>query len=305
MERFDFKFHRLQQPEFDAVPEAYRYRIFDVDYIGVKGLQGGWLFLTRNGWPWAEFLSPHHWYFDSRFKETGRRLLGSTGIVYKVNLPHSVRSHLPTILKINRFAQDAPVFFNLNAGGEQAAMGRGMRFLSAFEEFSLIYKLRASGLKRGLPPVRTQHPLAVYIPPTLYPAWKMGRKESEYWAYDRALRLDQQRYPESQRVVYHWDRNYITLFHWVSGIDAQSACENKLIDDGTMEALTRWVNEDLAAHGFAVADNKPLHIILRADKRGRILRHEGKPCYALIDYELLYRPGHARPTAPALDVPSG
>ncbi|MCD8483541.1 MAG: hypothetical protein LR015_13320 [Verrucomicrobia bacterium] len=264
-------------------------------------MQGGWLFLTRNGWPWAGCLAPHHWYVDGRFKETGRRLLGSTGIVYKVNLPHPIRTHLPTLLKINRFAQDAPVFFNLNAGGEQAAMGRGMRFLSSFEEFSLVYKLRASGNRTGLHPVRTQHPLGVYIPPTLYPSWKLGRKESEFWAYDRALKQDQQQYPEEKRITYFWDRVYISLFHWVSGIDAQSAANDKLIDEATMINLTRWVNDDLAQHGFAVADNKPLHIILRPNGKRSLLRHEGRPCYALIDYELLYRPGHPRPTAPALD----
>lgn len=290
MEVYNFKLFRAFQPSFDEAGDEWKRRIFGVDYIVLKGMQGGLLYLTRYGWPLADSLRPKHWYVDGRFRETGQRLVGSTGSVYRMELPHRSLNGLPVVIKFNRFAQDAPVFYTINNQAEAADnIGRGARFLSPFEEFGMLQELRESHRKQpDLSRIWTQRPLAIYCPATRYPAWKLGRKENTYWRYDRALAADQKHQPEAKQIQYEWDRVYITLFNWVKGIDAQDAAECSAISDDTMMDLSRRVNKDLHERGFRVLDNKPRHIVLRPHaKSGRPKPFRGQLPYALIDYELL------------------
>lgn len=294
MEVYNFKLFRAFQPSFDEAGDEWKQRIFGVDYILLRGMQGGLLFLTRYGWPLADSLRPRHWYVDGRFRETGQRLVGSTGSVFRMELPHRELPGLPVVIKFNRFAQDAPVFYTIASQSEAAdKIARGARFLSPFEEFSLLQKLRASHKGHSdRRPIWTQRPLGIYCPATRYPAWKLGRKENTYWRYDRALAADQKDQPEDQRIVHEWDRVYITLFNWVKGVDAQDAAESGAISDETMVELSRSANKELSDRGFRVLDSKPRHIILRPHGRsGRPKKFRGQLPYALIDYELLEEEG--------------
>ena len=77
------------------------------------------------------------------------------------------------------------------------------------------------------------------------------------------------------------------LYQWVHGIDAEEAARHGAIPPEAMVALTHAVARDVAAHGFAVLDHKPRHVIVRPWRDGRLLTQRGRTAYAVIDYELL------------------
>jgi hypothetical protein len=54
-----------------------------------------------------------------------------------------------------------------------------------------------------------------------------------------------------------------------------------------MIELSHAVARDVAAHGFAVLDHKPRHVIVRPGRNGRPVARGGRTAYAVIDYELL------------------
>lgn len=307
MESYDYKLNRGIQPAFDAVPGSNRVRVFGVDYVVLRGMQGGQFYLTRHGWPLASSLLPRFWYTDGRFRETGTRLLGSTGTVYRVPLAHQANPRFSVVIKFNRFAQDAPAFYTM--GAEYAGIAadervRGARFLSPFEEFSLLEQLRSSHHTTGQRRLLTQRPFGIYCPPTHYPEWRLGRSKNLYWAYDQALSIDQRNVAAENRVSHDWNRVYITLFQWLNGIDIEQAADQNLLKDTSMEALSRDCHRELGEHGFAVWDSKPRHIILPKPRRGQRpypVQFRGRPLWALVDYELLFRPDHPKPVFPALD----
>jgi hypothetical protein len=53
--------------------------------------------------------------------------------------------------------------------------------------------------------------------------------------------------------------------------------------------MTEMVRQELAEKGWVVLDHKPRHIIVRPVQGGTgLLSRQGKPVWALIDYELLF-----------------
>jgi hypothetical protein len=97
------------------------------------------------------------------------------------------------------------------------------------------------------------------------------------------------RYPQAKLDI---RRQYIVIYGWIDGYDAVQMADRLNLDgdkrDAFLAEMTQFVVEELAAAGFRVLDMKPAHVILRCDKNNRILlRKDGKPLYALVDYELL------------------
>lgn len=88
-------------------------------------------------------------------------------------------------------------------------------------------------------------------------------------------------------------RSYILIYGWVDGVDAVSAWRGSLMDiqkqQAQLAAFTEEVEAELATKGFGVADHKPTHLIVRHKRDGTMLTRNGKPAYALVDYELLVR----------------
>ena len=68
---------------FENVPTALRRRAYDVDYVQLRDVLGGQLWVTRHGWQHLETLDPASWYFDQQYTHRGTRLDGS-GTVYRV-----------------------------------------------------------------------------------------------------------------------------------------------------------------------------------------------------------------------------
>jgi len=84
------------------------------------------------------------------------------------------------------------------------------------------------------------------------------------------------------------------LYGWVKGWDAvEAAAHYQLQERERAEFLARvtcLATHELWQKGYRVADMKPAHIILRADRNQALLRdRNGQLVYALVDYELLER----------------
>lgn len=299
MEHYDLHLLRGRRPDFTAVPAAARRRVFGVDYVHVRGLKGGDMYFTREGWAQAPSLLPPHWYDGQRFRQIGLALTAGTGAVYRVPVPHALKGAMNIVVKFCRFGQD------VGLTRPQAAchfpwpdaMLAGAEFLGPFAEFGRLVELRHN-LRRQLPVAfHTKRPLAIYCPPARYPRWRLGRDPARDWLHDLPLAADQA--SAGKLAVRHdWERIYILLYQWINGMDAQDAHESGLFDERTMIQLTQQAARDLAAAGFAILDHKPRHVIVRHNRHG-LIRRQGRPAYALIDYELLVRFQSDSPTSPA------
>ena len=288
-EFYDLTLQRGRRPAFDAAPARHRRRVHDVDYIAVRGMQGGDLFITREGWAVAESLLPAVWYDDQRFRTVGRALPGATGSVYRVPAPHPVRRDMGLVVKFCRFGQDVGLTVLGDAAGFPwpAKLLDDAQFLGPFEEFAAIGRLRAQVAAGCGPVVRTKRPLAIYCPPARHPLWELGRAPHLYARQAAALAADQRRRPEQPPVAYDPERLYVLLYQWVHGIDAEEAARHGAISQAAMIDLSHAVARDVAAHGFAVLDHKPRHVIVRPGRDGRLVSRRGRTAYAVIDYELL------------------
>ena len=289
MEQFDTTFGKLRRPAFDQVPAPHRYRLVDVDYARIAGKQGGELYVTRHGWACLDSVLPRAWFVDDRFKKVGRALAGATGAVYRVPVDHRARPDFALVVKFSRAAQDIRVtILDQGAHLDEVEHERieGAAFLSPFEEFGNLCKLRAAA---GWT-VPTKLPLAIYSPPTRYADWQLGRHPHLCSRMNRALLASQVDVPEERRIKYDWERLYILLYRWIDGIDAEVAAQRGLIPKDTMVALGHEARERLRALGWMVCDHKPRHVIVRPSRHGGgLLRRRGQLPWALIDYELLVR----------------
>jgi len=294
MEHYDLHLLRGRRPTFEAVPAAACRRVFGVDYVAVRGLKGGDMYFTREGWALAASLLPPQWYDGQRFRQIGQALTAGTGAVYRVPVPHPLRGTLGIVVKFCRFGQD------VGLTRPQAdchfpwpdSMLPGAEFLGPFAEFGRVAELRRTLAQQDRLPFHTKRPLAIYCPPARYPRWQLGRDPARDWLHDRSLAADQAQ--AGDRAVRHdWERLYILLYQWIDGLDAQDAHTSGLFNEAAMVGLTQQAARDLAGLGFAILDHKPRHVIVRPNRHG-LLRRGGRLAYALIDYELLI---HFRPPA--------
>ena len=274
---------------FDDLPEATRVRVFDVDYARLRCEDGGVIYITRFGWPHAECLMPGQWYEHQYYYNAGERLRGSTGTVYSVRTCPSNGRCIDLVVKFCRVAQDVPLLVQTTFPDDvDPADVVSAVFNSPFEEFGYLLELRARPVPAARPPLRSKRPLAIYMPPKRYALWQLGRSPARFDMHDRIMKRDQAERPNP--VTLEINRDYIMLFGWVDGIDAERAAGEGLLADRELEALTRTVIDDLAVRGFRVLDNKPKHyIVRRRGGDGPLIRREGRLVYALIDFELLQR----------------
>lgn len=287
MEGFDLNLGQATPPDFDEAPARFHRTIAGVDYLHLNGLQGGDLFITREGWPVASSIVPDQWFVDEQFRKPGQFLTGATGAVYRVPVEHPVNSHFTLVVKFSRFGQDVGITVADELIADAAFMERinYAEFLPPFEEFSNIVRLRQQIHGQ----FGTKAPLAIYAPPTRHPEWQLGRKSHLQWSYAKQLKASQDP-AQAPLIEYDWCRLYILLYRWMDGIDAEQAQLAGHITEAEMIDWTRAMANTLRDLGWLVLDHKPRHLILRQDpKTGDILMRHGQPVTGLIDYELLYR----------------
>jgi hypothetical protein len=279
---------RRHRPVFDDAFVEHGVRVFGVDYLRLPQRDGGELYVTCFGWPWLSHLLPSRWYDNRHYSQSGTRLAGSTGAVYRVSSVGEAGRVMQLVVKFNRFAQDVPVHVGSTLP-DHVSMDEAMsaQFNSPFEELGLLGELRRGQFGPPELRIRTKRPLAIYCPPMSGRLWQLGRSRSRFESYRRIHQRDQDE--AGSPVDLHLDRLYIVLFAWVRGLNAEQMHTTGALGEDELHALTRRVNGELGAKGFRVIDNKPKHFILRQGRDGRLLRRRGELVYALVDFELLQR----------------
>lgn len=269
---------QLPSSEFRPLPQgAKTMELLDVSYAHIKTSDEGDLYLTRFGQPFWEHLLPENWYAKEWFEQKRKRLVG-TSTVYKVPTRRLHGRELNLVVKWSRVGEDVPLdtfTFSKFIDAE---------FNSPFEEFSVLMELRAG--ETGPPGIRikTQKPLAIYVPSKRLQAWQTGRSE-----YRIAAKVA--RHPGVELDIL---RQYVVLYGWIKGLDITQVADRWGLAGEIREMLlaraTSLVTHELELKGYRVVDMKPAHVIVRLQPDGSLLRHNnGQVAYALVDYELLER----------------
>jgi hypothetical protein len=270
--------------------------VLGVTYIHRRTTDGGDMYLTEFGLPFADLLQVENWYERSWFLANRERLEG-TSAVYRVHTREVEGRRLNLVVKNCRVGEDVPLdtktlleFINAE-------------FNSPWEEFALVMELRAG--KHGPPSVQiqTQEPLAIYVPPQRMQLWQSGR------SVDKFNRI-RARHPGVDIDIL---RQYKLIYRWIEGEDIVLALTQRagLAADELphhLGVMTRRAIADLDLKGFAVADMKPVHVIIGESHVAELdaIGEEGGPrarqrqvahvrrlvkqgAYSVVDYELLVR----------------
>ena len=249
--------------------------ILGVQYFHAKTPDGGDLYFTRFGLPFAQYLLPENWREPDWFIAHRQKLRGTSTIYRTLTKPVSGKS-LEIVVRYNRVGEELPV--------DTLTLEKFMHaeFNSPFEEIAVLAELRAARRGADRRRIPTKKPLAIFEPPDLLQLWQSGRLESKI-----AQKLA--RYPQAALDI---RRQYILIYGWIDGHDAQQVADQRQLDGEAREKFlvetTTFVTTELAEAGFRVLDMKPAHVILRFDAAGNLKRRQdGKLLYALVDYELL------------------
>ena len=251
--------------------------LLGVDYFHLKTRDGGDLYLTHFGLPFWQNLLPENWYAPEWFESKRERLEG-TSTVYKVPTRQVNGQTLHLVVKWSRVGEVVPLdtfTFNKFINAE---------FNSPFEEFSLLMELRKGDSGPAGIHIRTQRPMAIYVPSERMRDWQTGRSEDK-------IRAKVARHPGVEIDIL---RQYVVLFGWIKGLDAVETAEHFGLEGRErtefLAHTTSLVVHELWQKGYRVVDMKPAHIILRSRANKSLLRERtGQFVYALVDYELLER----------------
>jgi hypothetical protein len=275
--------------------------VLGVVYVHRKTADGGDIYLTRFGLPVAEMLELDNWAEKEWFVAKRERLEG-TSTVYRVPTKRIDGRALELVVKNCRVGEDVP----LETRTLEAFVNA--EFNSPWEEFALVMEMRAG--KYGPPRrhIRTQEPLAIYVPPERMQKWQTGRSQSK-------ISRIRARHPGIDLDIL---RQYKLIYGWIKGTDVVNACREIGLRDQRLVAALNPINQraiqDMADKGYGVADMKPSHIILGetemleiqllhgpdAERRREARVAKINDCietgrYSIIDYELLVRtPDHDR-----------
>jgi len=266
-----------------------------VVYAHLKSDDGGDLYLTRFGLRHARHLAIRNWYERNWFRRNRQRLVG-TSCVYRVpTRPVDGRS-LELVVKNCRVGEDVPLDTHTLEEFVNA------EFNSPWEEFALVMEMREGAYGPPGISIRTQAPLAIYVPSERMQKWQTGRSRS------RINRI-RARHPGISLDIL---RQYKLVYGWIHGMDLVEAFAAFGVPEDeraeSLASLTRKAIADMAAKGYVVADMKPQHIILDTEalRELRRPRDGGPPVdarrarsaledlvrkgrYAVVDYELLLR----------------
>lgn len=258
-------------------PDAQPIDLLGIRYMRCRTTDGGELYLTRFGLPFSQHLQPENWFERAWFEANRERLVG-TSVVYRLPTRPINGRVLQLVVKWSRVGEDVP--------GDTLSVNRFINadFNSPFEEFSLLLELRRGETGPEAIRIRTQRPLAIYVPPERLQLWQTGRSESKI-----AAKIA--RHPGVELDIL---RQYVLIYEWIKGIDlveASSRWEGSAEDRSRrMGGFTSLVIHELEQKGYQVADMKPAHIIVRPRADGSLPRDRtGQLIYALVDYELLVR----------------
>ena len=270
----------VNESPFPLPDGAAALNLLGVDYAHIKTGDGGDLYLTRFGAPFAEHLKPESWFAPDWFPDHREKLDG-TSTVYRVRTRPLGGKGKDLVVKWCRVGEQIPFdTFTFTKFAEA-------EFNSPYEEFAGVMEMRAD---RRPPTIRTHKPLAIYVPAKRLQPWQTGRSASK-------MELKKAKFRDVELDIC---RQYILIYEWVKGV---SLVEAFAAMPGEVEArrqemhrLSGLAIRDLAIKGFRVLDMKPEHLIVRPRDDGELTRsRDGSVAYALVDFELLERtPEHER-----------
>jgi len=270
--------------------------VLQVVYAHTKTSDGGDLYLTRFAEPYLEHFEIGNWYEREWFEEHKVRLRG-TSSVYRVPTKKVNGTSLDLVVKNCRVGEDVPMDTHTLQEFYDA------EFNSPWEEFSLVMEMREGAYGPREIKVKTQKPLAIYVPPDRMQPWQSGRSRS------RINRIHA-KHPGIDLDIL---KQYKLIYEWIHGRNLPEVFEHIDINDDEitrhLKTLNRQVLSELDSKGYLVADMKPEHVIfseqdaLRIKEAGGVgggkdaykkqvdlvyrLIKEGS--YSVIDYELLLR----------------
>ncbi|MFO1477309.1 MAG: hypothetical protein U1F98_11720 [Verrucomicrobiota bacterium] len=260
-----------------ALPPGTPLSLLGVDYYHLKTPDGGEIYLTRFGLPFWRNLLPENWYAPDWFEAKRERLEG-TSMVYKLPTRSIDGVSLNLVVKWSRVGEVVPL--------DTLTVNKFIHaeFNSPFEEFSLLMELRKGEAGPQAIRIRTQRPMAIYVPSERLHLWQTGRSEDK-------IRAKVARHPGVELDIL---RQYVVLFGWIKGLDAVETAEHFGLEDPAraefLARTTSLVTHELWQKGYRVVDMKPAHVILRPRTGRKLLRdRNGQFAYALVDYELLER----------------
>ncbi len=248
-----------------------------VDYYRLRTSDDGDLYLTQFGLPFWKNLLPENWYAREWFEAKRERLEG-TSTIYKVPTRQVNGKALNLVVRWSRVGEVVPL--------DTLTVNKFIHaeFNSPFEEFSLLMEMRRGETGPAGIRIRTQLPMAIYVPSERLQLWQTGRSEDK-------IHAKVARHPGVEIDIL---RQYVVLYGWIDGLDAVETAEYFKLEGRTraefLARTTSLVNHELSQKGYRVVDMKPAHIILRPHPERSLLRdHNGQVAYALVDYELLER----------------
>jgi hypothetical protein len=256
----------------DLPPGAQLVNVMGVDYIHTQTENGGDLYLTSEGFAHAEHLQPDNWYDLAWFRKH-REVLEGTGAVYASPSKPIDGECLVLVVKFSRVGQRVPI---------ETKVIRDLlscEFNGPFEEFALVEELRHS--RRGPEglSVKTQIPLAIYVPPDEWQPSQTGRFQ---WRIANKV-------AKHPGIAIDILRDYIMVYGWLPGIDVCEAEEIGWLTHDEVRALNQRAIDEAAIKGFQVLDMKPVHVIVQAADRDQLVKHGDQVQYGMVDFELLER----------------
>lgn len=269
--------------------------VLGVVYFHIRTGNGGDLYLTEFAGKYQRHLNIGNWHEKRWFDRHKTRLKG-TGSVFRVPTKKVNGTSLDLVVKNCRVGEDVPLDTHTL---EQFC---NAEFNSPWEEFSLV-----SEMKEGLYgpediKIRTQLPMAIYVPPGRMQPWQSGRSRDK-------INKIRAKHPGIDVDIL---KQYKLVYQWIDGLNLLEIFEQ--IDMGRDEMLynIKFLDQTVTSHieekGYHVADTKPEHIIIdresvenimemKRDGRGnaaskqvsylyRLIENRN---YSIVDYELLLR----------------
>lgn len=269
--------------------------VLGVVYVHTKTNDGGDLYLTRFAENHRKHFNIYNWYEKNWFNKHKIRLKG-TGSVYKVPTKKINGKSLDLVVKNCRVGEDVPLDTHTLQEFCDA------EFNSPWEEFSLVEEMREGIYGPADLKIKTQLPMAIYVPPEKMQIWQSGRSRSK-------INRIRAKHPGIDLDIL---KQYILTYRWIDGYNLPEVFEHIRVPrqelSGHLERLDKTVMADIDKKGYLVADTKPEHIIISVNDTLRIkeigqsqaddaIKEQlyylynliGIGSYSLVDYELLFR----------------
>jgi len=269
--------------------------VLGVVYIHTKTSDGGDLYLTRFAEANHEHFKVENWYERDWFNAHKIRLIG-TSSVYRVPTKEVGGKSLDLVVKNCRVGEDVPIDTHTLQEFCDA------EFNSPWEEFSLVMELRDNLYGPKEIRMKTQLPMAIYVPPEKMQAWQSGRSRAK-------INRIRAKHPGIDLDIL---KQYKLIYEWIRGKNLTEIFEHIKLDMPDLvyhlQTMQKQAFDDLSKKGYHMADMKPEHVIIDEEDCERIeqageeeaadaartkvdmvyhLLGVGK--YSVIDYELLFR----------------